>query len=131
MPVRKMATKQGTHNVLKNISFESRVISWLLHDGWQIFTPLIDNGHQTDILISDGLHFHRIQVKTIDGADPNGWIENRWKGSQVNVVVVFARNSNWGYVMKAFSTNRSRLNAPGHQRFLQNRGEFLKAFHKI
>jgi len=54
------ATKEGTHQVLKNSSFESLVVSWLMQDGWQVFIPILDNGHQTDILISDGPNYHRV-----------------------------------------------------------------------
>ncbi len=63
MPRRMTATKKGTHQALKNSSFESMVVSWLMQDGWQVFTPVLDNGHQTDILISDGSNYHRIQEK--------------------------------------------------------------------
>lgn len=49
MPIRKTAAKAGTQKILQNISYESRVVSWLMHDGWQIFTPILDNGYQTDI----------------------------------------------------------------------------------
>ncbi len=131
MPRRKTQTKHGTHNVLKNISQESRVVSWLLHDGWQIFTPLIDHGHQTDVLISDGPNYYRIQVKTVEAGSASQFMENRWKDSHVDVVVVFARNSNWGYVLPAFTEKRRTLNAEGHEKFVQNRAAFLKAFHKI
>ncbi len=132
MPVRKTKTKEATHAVLKNVSFESRVVSWLLHDGWQIFTPVIDNGHQTDILISDGPHYHRIQVKTVDAdKGKNQYIANKWKNSCVDIVVVFARNSCWGYVFPAFTQGHCLVNAAGHQPFIQNRAAFLKAFHKI
>lgn len=125
------ATKDGTHQVLKNSSFESLVVSWLMQDGWQVFTPVLDNGHQTDILISDGPNYHRIQVKTVEATGDNHELENRWKGSNVNVIVVFARNGNWGYVMPAFTQNRRKINFEGHQKFVQNKKEFLKAFHKL
>ena len=131
MPRRMTATKDGTHQVLKNSSFKSVVISWLMQDGWQVFVPMLDNGHQTDILISDGPNYHRIQVKTIEASGDNHVIENRWKDSNVDVVVCFARNSNWGYVMPAFTQNKRKLNSDGHQKFNENRNDFLKAFHKI
>ena len=131
MPRRMTATKDGTHQVLKNSSFESLVVSWLMQDGWQVFTPVLDNGHQTDILISDGPNYHRIQVKTVEATGDNHELENRWKGSNVNVIVVFARNGNWGYVMPAFTQNRRKINFEGHQKFVQNKKEFLKAFHKL
>ena len=131
MPRRLTATKDGHHKYLKNSSYESRVISWLLQDGWQVFTPILDHGHQTDILISDGPNFHRLQVKTVEASGESQLVQNRWKESDVDVVVYFARNSNWGYVTPAFSQNKRRLNFEGHQRFDQNKNAFLKAFHKL
>jgi hypothetical protein len=125
------ATKTGTHQVLKNSSYESLVVSWLMQDGWQVFSPVLDNGHQTDILISDGPNFHRLQVKSIQAASEDSKIENRWKGSNVDVVVAFSRVANWGYVMPAFTVNRRKLNYEGHQKFNQTRASFLKAFHKL
>ena len=131
MPRRMTATKDGTHQVLKNSSFESLVVSWLMQDGWQVFTPILDNGHQTDILISDGPNYHRIQVKTVEASGEDHELENRWKESHVNVIVAFARNGNWGYVMPAFTQNKRKLNSEGHQKFVQSKKEFLKAFHKL
>ncbi len=131
MPRRLTATKDGTHQVLKNSSFESLVVSWLMQDGWQVFTPILDNGHQTDILISDGPNYHRVQVKTVEASGEEQEIENRWKESNVDVVVVFARNGNWGYVMPAFTQNRRSLSFDGHQKFDQSKNSFLKAFHKL
>lgn len=131
MPIRRTATNKGTRQVLKNIACESRVISWLMDDGWQVFTPACDNGHRTDILISDGPNFYRIQIKTAQASDESHRLQNRWKGSDVHVVVAFARNSNWGYVLPAFSVNERRLNFEGHQRFEQDKNSFLKAFHKL
>lgn len=131
MPRRLTVTKEGTHRALKNVSFESIVVSWLMQDGWQIFTPILDHGHQTDILISDGPNYYRIQVKTVEASGDNHIVENQWKESNVDVVVYFARNSNWGYVAPAFSENKRPLNFDGHQKFNQDRKEFLKAFHKL
>lgn len=68
MPRRLTQTKVGTHQALKNTSYESTVVSWLMHDGWQVFLPILDNGHQTDILISDGPNYYRIQVKTVEAS---------------------------------------------------------------
>ncbi|MEH6550651.1 MAG: hypothetical protein V7744_11750 [Pseudomonadales bacterium] len=131
MPRRLTATKEGTHQALKNTSFESMVISWLMQDGWQVFTPVLDHGHATDILISDGPNYHRIQIKTVEASSDDHVVENRWKDSYVDVVVFFARNSNWGYVTPAFSENRRKLSYDGHQKFIQGKNEFLKAFHKL
>lgn len=125
------ATPDGAHQTLKNTSFESRVISWLMHDGWQVFIPILDHGHQTDILISDGPNYYRIQVKTVEATGEDHVIENRWMNSDVDVVIFFARNSTWGYITPAFEQNKSKLNAQGHKRFNQTRKEFLKAFHEF
>ena len=131
MPRRMTATKNGTHQALKNTSFESMVISWLMQDGWQVFTPILDNGHQTDILISDGPNYHRVQVKTVEASGEDHEVENRWKNSNVDVIVFFARNSNWGYITPAFTQNRRKLNHEEHEKFVQGKNEFLKAFHKL
>ena len=131
MPRRLTATKDGTHQVLKNTSYEMKVVGWLMQDGWQVFTPVLDNGHSTDILISDGPNYYRIQIKTVDAASEDLLVENKWKDSHVNVVVYFARNSNWGYVAPAFSDHSKKLNAEGHIKFADTKKEFLKAFHKI
>lgn len=129
MPRRLTMTKEGTRQMLKNVSVENRVVSWLMQDGWQVFIPVVDHGHKTDILISDGPNYHRIQIKTVKATGENHVVENLWKESNVNVVVYFARNSNWGYVTPAFEQNRRKLNAEGHQRFTQNKKDFLRAFH--
>lgn len=102
-----------------------------MHDGWQVFLPVLDHAHSTDMLISDGPNFYRIQVKTVDASSEGQQIDNKWKDSDVDLVIVFARNSNWGYVFPAFENNRCRLNAEGHIRFQQSRTQFLKAFHTI
>ncbi|GAB1270196.1 hypothetical protein NBRC116493_34500 [Aurantivibrio infirmus] len=131
MPRRLTATKDGTRQILKNSSFESLVVSWLMQDGWQVFIPILDNGHKTDILISDGPNYYRIQIKTVEAKGEDHKLENRWKEGHVDVIVAFARNANWGYVMPAFTQNQKKLNAEGHQRFNQTKNQFLKAFHKI
>ncbi len=131
MPRRLTQTKAGTHQALKNTSFESMVVSWLMQDGWQVFLPVLDHGHQTDILVSDGPNYFRIQVKTVDASGDDHIIENRWKDSNVDVVIFFARNSNWGYITPAFEENKRPLNHMSHRKFLQGRKEFLKEFHQL
>ncbi len=102
-----------------------------MHDGWQVFSPVLDNGHATDILISDGPNFYRLQIKTIDASSEDRYVENRWKGTELDVVIYFTRNSNWGYIAPAFTTNRRKLNAEGHIKFIDRRSNFLKAFHSV
>lgn len=132
MPKRTTKTPDGTHQTLKNMSYENGLISWLMYDGWQVFAPVLDNGHKTDILISDGPNYYRIQVKTIDAHGEDQVLENRWEDSNVDFVIYIARNSTWGYVMPAFVESKRPMNHASHKRFLhQDRKSFLKAFHLV
>jgi len=131
MPRRTTHTKPETRQVMENVSYESRVVYWLMQDGWQVFTPVLDNGHQTDILISDGPTYHRVQVKTIEGKGDDQQVQNKWENSNVDVVVFFARNSDWGYVTPAFAEKSRKLNSPGHQKFSQDKKDFHRAFHLV
>ena len=132
MPRRSTQTPKRTHQTLKNMSFESMVISWLMYDGWQVFNPVLDNGHQTDILISDGPKYYRIQIKTINASGDDEIVANKWRDSHVDVVIYFARNSTWGYVAPAFTESRRPINHPQHRRFDANsRSDFLRMFHTL
>ena len=131
MPQRQTKTKTGTFQTMINISYESIVVSWLMCDGWQVFLPVLDNGHKTDILISDGPNYYRIQVKTFDANEDEYTIENKWKGSNIDFVVLFARNSDWGYIVPAFKEDKRHLQHKSHRKFIQKRKKFLKEFHQI
>lgn len=131
MPRRLTHTKPGTHQVLKNTAYESMLVSWLMYDGWQVFLPILDHGHQTDIVISDGPSFFRIQVKTVEAKGEDHLLQNSWKESDIDIVVVFVRNSNWGVVGPAFETNQRRLSHESNRRFQIERKDFLKEFHKL
>ncbi|WP_197490391.1 PDDEXK-like family protein [Halothiobacillus diazotrophicus] len=116
---------------MKNTSFESIVVSWLMQDGWQVFIPILDHGHQTDLLISDGPNYYRIQVKTVDACGDNHVVQNRWEGSNIDVVIFFARNSNWGVIAPAFAEPERPLNHSEHRKFNQTKKEFLREFHQL
>ena len=132
MPRRLTKTAPKTHQTMKNVSFEMEVASWLMQDGWQVFTPVLDNGHQTDLLISDGPNYYRVQIKTVAARGDDHVVENRWPGSDVDVVVFFARNSSWGVVAPAFKDARRPLNHESHRPFSSgSKKEFLKAFHTV
>jgi hypothetical protein len=131
MPRRLTQTKSGTHQALKNTSFESMVVSWLMQDGWQVFIPILDHGHQTDLLISDGPNYFRIQVKTVEASGDDHVVMNCWEGSNVDVVIYFARNSNWGVIAPAFEDKKRPLNHKEHRKFTQNKKEFLREFHLL
>jgi len=131
MPRRLTQTKSQTHQAMKNTSFESIVVSWLMQDGWQVFLPVLDHGHQTDILISDGPNYYRIQVKTVEASGDEHVVHNQWNDSNVDVVAYFARNSNWGVIAPAFTEKTRPLNHDGHRKFTQDKKSFLKEFHQL
>lgn len=133
MPTRKTKTAPGTHQAMKNTAWECIVTGWLMQDGWQVFNPILDHGHQTDILISDGPDYYRVQVKTVEAKNEKHLIENKWKEeNHVDVVVYFARNSSWGVITPAFKEKRRPLNHSEHIRFKSgSKNAFLSAFHSI
>lgn len=133
MPRRLTQTPEKTHETMRNVAFESQVVTWLLYDGWQVFTPVLDNWHKTDILISDGSKYFRIQIKTISAAKgkKNTEIENAWKGAPIDYVIYFAREGEWGCIVPAFSEDKRSLKHEKHKFFELKRKEFLTAFHTI
>ena len=132
MPRRLTQTKEGTLQTLKNMSYESTVISWLMYGGWQVFNPVVDNGHKTDVLISDGPNYYRIQIKTLSASGEDHLVNNQWEDCNIDYIIYFARNSTWGYIAQAFNEKSRHLNHPSHARFESNsRRIFLKEFNKI
>jgi hypothetical protein len=131
MPKRTTSTSEGEAKFLKNCSFETQCASWFTQGGWQVFIPLLDHGHCTDLLLSDGPNYYRVQIKTIEAQNEDCEVENRWKDTHVHFVVFFAKRSNWGYIIPAFATNKKRLNNAGGVRFERNRKDFLKAWHEL
>ena len=61
----------------KSLSYETLAASWLVNDGWDVFMPMIDHGQKTDIVISDGFEFYRIQIKSVETNDECFEIENK------------------------------------------------------
>ena len=59
-------------------------------------------------------------------------VRNLWGvDSGLDIVVFFSRNSNWGYIARAFDEKERPLNHKDHRRFEQSKNDFLKEFHKI
>ncbi|MCK5760521.1 MAG: hypothetical protein KAH33_04455 [Candidatus Delongbacteria bacterium] len=131
MPIRQTQTKDATFQTMKNMSYESVLVGWLMQDGWQVFRPVLDNGHQTDVLISDGPNFYRVQVKTFNATGEDHVVHKAWENGNIDCVVYFARNSDWGYVAPAYDDKMRPLNHPEHIRFQEDKNSFLKAFHKL
>ena len=131
MPVRNSSPANESLKHYKSLSYEWLAASWLLKDGWDVFTPMIDHGLKTDFVISDGQDFYRIQIKSVESNDENIVVENKWDKAAIDYVIYFSRTGNWGYITPAFRQQRKRLNAFGHVRFHQDPKNFVKAFKLI
>ncbi len=132
MPRRLNPVPEGMKQTLLNTAFENQAVTWLMQDGWQVFTPVLDHGHKTDILISDGEQYIRIQIKTVDANNGKSQkVKNVWGDTKLDFIIYFARNGEWGYVVPAFSENQKTLNLPEHKMFLFKRKDFLTAFHTV
>ncbi|MEZ9408551.1 hypothetical protein [Vibrio lentus] len=127
MPVKTLHTSSEAKKYYKSISYETLLASWLLQDGWEVFMPMIDHGMKTDVLVSDGNKFYRIQVKSVECFDENTVVTDQWQNTQIDYVIYFSRCSNWGYIAPPFK-GKKRVNHPEHVRFHQHPKNFLKAF---
>lgn len=131
MPVKKHAPKQSSKKHYENISFETLAASWLLNDGWEVYQPLIDHGMKTDLLITDGLKHYRIQIKTLESNNEDVLVYNMWGDANIDFVIYFSKNDNWGYITKPFREKTKPLMSDGHIRFHQHSKPFAKAFESI
>ena len=129
MPKRTTGLTDAHARLHKNHSYELLVCTWLMNGGWQVFMPMLDAAHAVDLIVSDGPHSYRLQIKSLESQDEKRSVQNQWKGKHIDFVIYFAQRSNWGSVCPAFITNQKRLNDPAHHRFLQNSKSFLNAFH--
>lgn len=102
-----------------------------MNDGWEVFVPSLDHGHKTDLLISDGPNFHRLQIKTFESTRDNQQIRNCWKGSHLDYLILFARNGDWGILAPAFEGQARKLRHESHRRFKCTKRDFLREFHQI
>lgn len=131
MPVKKSNRTLDAKKYYQNTSFEIEVCSWLLRDGWEVFQPFVDHDSKTDLLISDGNNFYRIQIKTIETNDESVFVQNMWGEVKIDFVIYFSKSAGWGFIMKPFTQNKKRLNAEGHLKFHQHPKPFIKAFNNI
>ena len=118
--------------MMLNCSFESQCATWFMQGGWQVFAPLLDCGHKTDLIVSDGPSYYRIQVKTLATASKDTEVLNLWKGSNIDYVIYFAKGSNyWGWIIPAFEQSKIKLKKADGVRFQYTKKSFLKAFHTL
>ncbi|NQY33777.1 MAG: hypothetical protein HRT37_02180 [Alteromonadaceae bacterium] len=111
MPVKHANRTAPAYQHYKNTSFETLAASWFTYDGWEVFVPMIDHDMKTDLLVSDGLNFYRIQIKTVETADESHFVENKWGDAKIDFVIYFSKSANWGFISKPFKKRRKRLNA--------------------
>jgi hypothetical protein len=130
MPTPQSALTEPASLVYQSISFEIVLSGWLMNAGWEVFSPMIDHGSKTDIVISDGPNFYRIQVKSVDPDHENRVYDSQWENSRVDYVIFASRCGNWGYIAPAYLGSR-KINHPEHIRFHQNVRNFAKAFEQV
>ncbi|MDP5131157.1 MAG: hypothetical protein NWQ54_09735 [Paraglaciecola sp.] len=131
MPVKHIQRSIPANQYYRNTSFENLAASWFTRDGWEVFKPDIDHDMKTDLLVSDGSNYYRIQIKTVDTTDETILVNNMWGNKKIDYVIYFSTKSNWGYIAKAFYQRKKRVNHPEHIRFHQHHKPFIKAFSRI
>lgn len=131
MPVKKSNRTAPANQFYKNISFETLTASWFTYDCWEVFTPMIDHDMKTDLLVSDGVNFYRVQIKTVESADESHVVENKWGDAKIDYIIYFSKSANWGFITKPFGQRKKRLNAQGNIRFHKHHESFLNAFNRI
>ncbi|WP_434340177.1 hypothetical protein [Motilimonas cestriensis] len=129
MPIKNTHITPAAKHNYKSISYETLLASWLLQDGWEVFMPMIDHGMKTDVLISDGNQFYRIQVKSLECSDERTLVQEQWGNAKIDFVVYFSRFGNWGYIAPPFKGKRCVAHQE-HVRFHQHPENFRKAFLK-
>ena len=131
MPIKQIQRSVPAKQFYRNTSFEAQAASWLTRDGWEVFTPTIDHDMKTDLLVSDGSNYYRIQIKTVNTTEETIQVTNLWRGKNIDYVIYFSTQANWGYIAKAFSSRKKRINHPEHIRFHQHPKHFIKAFSQM
>lgn len=130
MPVKSKLLSKQAREYYENTSFEHLVSTWLQRDGWEVFAPYVDHGAKTDVLISDGNHFYRIQVKSLDTSDENIVVNAQWSDEDdIDYIIYFSKKADWGYITPKYGARR-KLKHPEHIRFHQQAKNFKKAFDK-
>lgn len=129
MPVKSHCPHSESMKHYKSISYETLLASWLLQDGWEVFMPMIDHGMKTDVLISDGENYYRLQVKSLECCDEDTVVNEHWRGVDIDYVIYFSRTAKWGYIAPPFKGKR-RVNHMDHLRFHQDPVNFLKVFKR-
>ncbi|GAC15489.1 PDDEXK-like family protein [Aliiglaciecola lipolytica] len=130
MPLKSNIVPEKTKQYCENVSYENQVETWLLKDGWQVFKPHVDHGAKTDVLISDGNLYYRIQVKSVDTCEETVVVVPQWSETDdIDYIIYFSKRAPWGYITPKFGGKR-KLKHHEHIRFHQESTNFIKAFNK-
>ncbi|WP_333795834.1 group I intron-associated PD-(D/E)XK endonuclease [Rheinheimera sp.] len=133
MPLKTSALASEQHRHYQSHSFEQYAACLLMADGWEVFQPFLDHGRKTDLVISDGHVFYRVQIKSLETTDESVIVKNQWKNTdtKIDYVIYFSQQGEWGYIIRPFSRNHIRLKFAGGIRFRQDQKHFSQAFAKI
>lgn len=133
MPLKTSALASCQHRHYQSHSFEHFAVSYFMADGWEVFEPALDHGRKTDLVVSDGHVFYRIQIKSLETTDESVIVKNQWKNTdtRIDYVIYFSQKGNWGYIVKPFNNRQIRLNSAGGIRFHKHQKNFSQAFAKI
>ncbi|UAA39920.1 hypothetical protein KIH87_06085 [Paraneptunicella aestuarii] len=130
MPKKHQSLPSQSECFYKSIAYEHLVASWLLNDGWNVFLPLVDHGMKTDVVISDGVKFYRIQVKSVETSNEHSMVECQWNKVNIDYIIYFSRKEKWGYMTHSF-TGKRKLNHKAHIKFQQTPEHFAQAFNSL
>ena len=133
MPLKTSALASEQHRHYQSHSFEQYAAGLFMADGWEVFQPYLDHGRKTDLVISDGHVFYRVQIKSLETTDESVIVKNQWKNTdtKIDYVIYFSQKGNWGYILKPFGSGQRRLNSAGGIRFHKHQKHFSQAFAKI
>ena len=76
---------QSQHRHYQSHSFEQYAASLFMNDGWEVLVPALDHGRKTDLVISDGHVFYRVQVKSLQTTHDAVIVTNQWKNTDLYV----------------------------------------------
>ncbi|MDP4530386.1 group I intron-associated PD-(D/E)XK endonuclease [Alkalimonas delamerensis] len=133
MPLKSSALASEHQRHYQSHSFEQYAAGLFMADGWEVFQPALDHGRKTDLVISDGDVFYRVQIKSLETTDESVLVKNLWKNSdtKIDYVIYFSQKGNWGYIIKPFAGKQRSLKCAGGVRFHKHPRHFAQAFAKI
>lgn len=94
-------------------------------------TRCVTMGITQIFLVSNGLGFYRLQVKTLKKPGFEQVVVNKWAGSRVDYVIYFIHNQAAGCIARAFDESEIPLYRTSHIRFRTTEESFCSAFASI